>query len=609
MFDSTRAFADDAAGLLARGATDGSAEALAYEATDGADDDLIAMLAWDDDVRAALAGDGAEPDWSLDDLCQDGISAAERLAACLAGGGGAGVAVLLSSVDMAGLSDGERIDYLMAWERVKAWVEAQQHRVLAALAAADSSEEGWSRESVMAALRVSSVHAQSKLNAARVLNDDLPATAEALLTGQITARHAEVIIEACYPLEPADRARFEVMALARAGEQTVPELRRAVKRAVLRLDPVDAEQRHQNARADRHVRLCPAEDGMIELQALLPATDAQAVFTRIDAAARLLPRTDDRGRDQQRADLFVDAVLGGIPADSLPQLQGRRPSIQVTVALSTLLGLDDQPADLAGYGAITAEAARQLATDGSGAWRRLVTDPLTGNLLDYGRASYRPPQDLTDFVLARDGVCVFPTCNQPAYHCDLEHCRDWAHDGTTTPGNTAAVCRRHHACKHRTRWRYRITGEGTTWTSPTGHAYTSRPPQRWNAPEPEPHENGDRRWGQRLRARRREQAAKWLQTAELTRDRWIKIYRRTGISQTEANHRYDQLIEQHNEIAASRDDSANGGGGPADVAIDQLIEQHNEIAASTDDSANGGGGPAEVAIDQRAYYDSNDPPF
>ena len=86
--------------------------------------------------------------------------------------------------------------------------------------------------------------------------------------------------------------------------------------------------------------------------------------------------------DQKRADLLVDAVLSGLPVDGLPVLQGRRPSINVVVSADTLFGLDDQPAHLTGYGPITAESARRLAADRSGTWRRLLTDPDTGALLD-----------------------------------------------------------------------------------------------------------------------------------------------------------------------------------------------------------------------------------
>jgi hypothetical protein len=128
-----------------------------------------------------------------------------------------------------------------------------------------------------------------------------------------------------------------------------------------------------------------------------------------------------------------------------------------------------------------------LAADPSGTWLRLLTDPDTGRLLDYGRTRYRPPQDLTDFVLARDPICFFPGCHQPGYLCDLDHSTPWEAGGATCPGNTRPGCRRHHNCKTHTAWSYRVTDHGAiTWTSPTGHTYTSRPPDRWTTPTEQP---------------------------------------------------------------------------------------------------------------------------
>ncbi|NHT17847.1 DUF222 domain-containing protein [Cellulomonas sp. IC4_254] len=63
--------------------------------------------------------------------------------------------------------------------------------------------------------------------------------------------------------------------------------------------------------------------------------------------------------------------------------------VRLTISASTLLGLDDQPADLDGYGPIDAVRARALAA--GGVWRRVVTDPVTGQVLDVGRTRYRPP--------------------------------------------------------------------------------------------------------------------------------------------------------------------------------------------------------------------------
>jgi len=83
--------------------------------------------------------------------------------------------------------------------------------------------------------------------------------------------------------------------------------------------------------------------------------------------------------------------------------------------LDALLGLNS-PCSLRGHGPITADQARTLAADGE--LRRLVCDPLSGTLLDYGRCVYQPPQQLTDHLLARDAMCTTPGCRQPASRCE-----------------------------------------------------------------------------------------------------------------------------------------------------------------------------------------------
>jgi hypothetical protein len=83
------------------------------------------------------------------------------------------------------------------------------------------------------------------------------------------------------------------------------------------------------------------------------------------------------------------------------------------------MGLDDEPGELVGHGPIPAGLAREIAAQGT--WRRLLTDPASGALLDYGRTTYTPPTGLADFIRARDLHCRNPICGQPAARADLDH--------------------------------------------------------------------------------------------------------------------------------------------------------------------------------------------
>ncbi|MCX6430061.1 MAG: DUF222 domain-containing protein [Actinobacteria bacterium] len=144
----------------------------------------------------------------------------------------------------------------------------------------------------------------------------------------------------------------------------------------------------------------------------------------------------------------------------------RRPiTVNVTIDLPTLLGFANNPGQLAGYGAIPASLARELASNSQ--WRRFITDPKTGALLDYGRETYEPPQPLVDFLLARDRTCRFPGCRAPARSADLDHAQSWESGGETSPQNLGALCRRHHRLKTHGGWKLESNADGScTWTSP-----------------------------------------------------------------------------------------------------------------------------------------------
>jgi len=152
-----------------------------------------------------------------------------------------------------------------------------------------------------------------------------------------------------------------------------------------------------------------------------------------------------------------------------------RPTVQVTVALSTLLGLDTQPSELAGHGPIPAALALRIAADPTGTWRRLITDD-HGRLIDRSRNTYRPPRDLTEHIITRDTTCRFPGCRRAARRCDIDHLHPYQAGGTTETCNLQCLCPRHHHAKHDGGWT--ITGNPNhtlTWTSPTGHHYTTDP--------------------------------------------------------------------------------------------------------------------------------------
>jgi hypothetical protein len=142
----------------------------------------------------------------------------------------------------------------------------------------------------------------------------------------------------------------------------------------------------------------------------------------------------------------------------------------VTIDLPTLLGLAENPGQLAGYGPIPASVARELASDAH--WKRFITEPQTGHLLDFGRESYEPPQHLKDFLIARDRTCRFPGCRRSALLSDLDHAESWESGGSTSPDNIGALCRRHHRLKTHDGWSIESFADGSCkWKSPLGKEF------------------------------------------------------------------------------------------------------------------------------------------
>lgn len=385
-------------------------------------------------------------------------------------------------LDVAAMNDAELVDTLVALQRQQSALAAHEAQVLALLSVRDSSEKHWRTEEVAAVLRMSSGAARSRIASAEQLALRLPRTRQALEGGRLTPAQARLLTQASFELPDEKLAAFELRLVDRAGDQSLTGLRRAIRRAVIALDPARDEQRTAQARHDRHVRFVEADHGMAWLYALLPAADAKAIYARIDGAARLAPPEDVRTTDQLRADALVNGVLNGITGQ-LPSEHGRQPSVNVLIPLCSLVGADNEAGWLDGYGPISADTARRIAHDPTGTWRRLIIDPLSGQLLDYGRTRYRPPPHLVDHVIARDGECSFPFYTHSARQSDLDHIQPYP-DGPTSANNLQPLHRRHHNAKTEAGWRQSRdpeTGE-TVWLSPQRRRYLTRPPDRWTPP-------------------------------------------------------------------------------------------------------------------------------
>jgi hypothetical protein len=169
------------------------------------------------------------------------------------------------------------------------------------------------------------------------------------------------------------------------------------------------------------------------------------------------------------------------PEDDPPEpgrvlrVTNRRAVIDIQVKLSTLLGLNQDPAILPGWGPVLADIARRVALDQqiNPIWRYSVTDD-HGRLLHHGHTSRRPTTTEKAFVNARDRTCRAPHCHRPAIDCDQDHRTPWAQGGPSHRGNLCVLCRRHHRMRHELGYTIDHLGGGDyKWTKTNGRHYTT----------------------------------------------------------------------------------------------------------------------------------------
>jgi len=174
--------------------------------------------------------------------------------------------------------------------------------------------------------------------------------------------------------------------------------------------------------------------------------------------------------------------------------------LQVVLAAPTLLGLDNQPGMLRGYGTIPAALARQIADHAhSSVLRRLVCDPIDGRLLtmDTRTRCYTGPN--RQFMLWRDQGCRLSGADIR----DGDHIIPYAAGGPTSIANGQGLAKNPHLIRdhpditvhtlpyrpdraadpdpqrllgHAQLARLRGNAPDINWTMPTGRTYQRRPP-------------------------------------------------------------------------------------------------------------------------------------
>nr|WP_226921461.1 HNH endonuclease signature motif containing protein [Georgenia subflava] len=347
------------------------------------------------------------------------------------------------------VSDAERVDQLRALEDLKAAAAAAQARIAVDLQA--SQLQAQASAGVPAARRGRGIGAQVALarresparggrllGLGKALVTEMPHTLAALSLGVINEWRATLLVRESACLSVVDRAVFDAevaadpAALAGLGER---RLVARAKQVAYRLDAAAVVARAARASNERCVSLRPAPETMTYLTGLLPVTQGVGVYAALTRVADALrAQGDARSRGQIMADTLVERVTGQARAEDVPI------EVHLVMTERTLLGGDDEPAQIPGYGTIPAELARQLikdrtqhpdTTQGAG-------DPDTASGTDTGATAGRPDAaGGTD----TDSTAGGPDADAAASKSDTDRAAGWPDTGATAgeaPGPTSS---------------------------------------------------------------------------------------------------------------------------------------------------------------------------
>ncbi|WP_374946704.1 DUF222 domain-containing protein [Agreia sp.] len=303
-------------------------------------------------------------------------------------------------------------------------------------------------------------------------------THRALYCGDISLRHAEIIVQfgSCLPDEK--QLEFELRMLELAKKQPVHLLRTRAGREAKAATMEDAVERHLNAAEARITFVDTADDdaGMSVFGIRQPAVENEAIRDRVHRFALALRAAGDpRTITQLHADVASDLLLNGYLSMPGAPAHAVRAHVYVTVPALSLLGFSDESASLEGYGPIDALTATRL-TANAPYFSRVLTDPATGAVITAGITRYRPDPRMRELVDLIHVTCRFPGCTRVARDCDADHNVPFPL-GETSIANLVPQCAPHHKVKHKTAWQFSTRADGTVISiSPSGHTRQHEPP-------------------------------------------------------------------------------------------------------------------------------------
>jgi hypothetical protein len=295
-----------------------------------------------------------------------------------------------------------------------------------------------------------------------------PATAEAVLDGEISAAQVDVVISCLDRVmcvaKPEAVPVAEGLLLDAARHEHPRQLARTAQLLLARLDPDGLPPKDEQLDRKCGFSLAKHADGSAtpqgrwspELTALWePILDALSAPIRGDAP-------DPRGAAQRRHDAMAEAAARLLRSNTLPSAGGAPVTVLARTTMRELT--EGTGVALTGTGSlISIGRLLQMAADAH-VVPMICTD--AGGVLAYGRARRLASVAQRHALAARDGGCSFPGCSRPAAWTEVHHIIEWIDGGETNIDNMCLLCRFHHRMFGKLGWEVVMLDDVPHWIPP-----------------------------------------------------------------------------------------------------------------------------------------------
>lgn len=323
-------------------------------------------------------------------------------------------------------------------------------------------------------------HGKNRVDLARSLRDDLPQTARALVSGQVSVDQAAVLARVTTTSEPRRRALAgpatacgEGFLLAQAAELSAEQLGLLARNWAAAVDPDADERGYRDACEAEFFTVSPTLDGY-HLSGFLATDHGAALATALDAL--MIPPTagDTRSTQRRRAGALTDLARLVLDHGMVGGGALVRPHLNVVVDYETLVRTLTTPmptagddagarrpgpfhlspvadverfavAEIIGAGPVPPSVLARLACDS--AVSRIVFGP-DSQVIDVGRKERIFSGPRRQAILARDRTCRYPGCHAPPALGEIHHIDHWADGGGTDANRGVLLCWFHHELVH-----------------------------------------------------------------------------------------------------------------------------------------------------------------